>query len=399
MLDADPRFWQTGSGCEYLREGLLRPCDPVLFDWLEKERTRLDKGEIDEKMWGVGMIARDKMIPQPDYFGKGMPVASPERDRYFDEMLAQFRESDRDVIFLDPDWGMGFTAREFAGDWGRGHLGVDEVARCFNEGFSVLFYQDADPKDKSPHGKIVSALLRAGIPRKKIRSIIPHAGFRGCRVKEAGETAPNFFFVGGASAEKTIPSSQIARESNRMRRASNVEKIIRSLRTSIWWREGGFAPRRVGVFIDAENIFGAAKIRHVLNNIKQVVPNGEAVYGRMFGKPRIGKNPDTIGKDRRNLQKKHPFFVAPCEVGAGKDKAELEMTVDISGKIMRGEVDAVIVFANDHLNHPIARIARENGIPYYGIGDETAREEYRRECEKFFTVVEDGGKKFRLKEI
>ena len=125
----------------------------------------------------------------------------------------------------------------------------------------------------------------------------------------------------------------------------------------------------------------------MLDNIQSIVPLGEIVYARMFGKPSIDGKHDQIGRERRELQKQYRFFKPPCEVREGDDEAEVAMAVDIHNRIMKGEVDAVVVFAKDHLNRPIARIAGECGVPYYGIaGPSGVSPEYKHECANFFVL-------------
>ena len=373
-----PPSGKSESGYEYLSRGHLRHCDPALFDWLKDQRDRWVREGMDERLWGMGLLARDELIPRAKYFPKDVPAVVAERDEYFRGMIAQFQQSDRNLVFLDPDFGLGLTARELVGERGNGYLRACEVARCFHEGFSVLFYQDWRPNfEEEPARKIREALRRERV-RARILEFAANAAFRGQKAEETGGTRARFFLVQNPA------------------HSAEVQKFTGAFRRSEWCMRGPFiAPRvRVGVFIDGENTYSTPKIRHVLDGIRSIVPHGEAVYGRIFGKP------DAIGRERRKLADRYPYFARPCEVGAGDDEAEVAMSADINDKVGRGEVDAVIVFAKDKLNRPSARFARNRGIPFYGIGDLAGSAlEYRRECEKFFSVIKDDGGNFGLKEI
>ena len=375
-----------GSGYEYLDSGSMRKHDPGLFDWLNRQREQWrGPEERDEWRWGMERAQEHGLIHEADYYygDKGMPVSITERDEYFRAMIDKFRESKRNMVFLDPDFGLGLTARELVGERGNGYLRACEVARCFEEGFSVLFYQDWRPAfEEEPARKVRDALRREGVRAQTLEFAV-NAEFKGRKAEETGETRARFFLVQN-------PAHSAA-----------VRKFTDSFRLSEWCGSGPFVPPhvRVGVFIDGENTYGADRIEHVLGNIRRVVPSGEFVYGRMFGKPRSGEKTDTIGKERRKLGKKHGF-VPPCEVVRGNDEAELAMAADINAQIADGKVDAVVVFAKDYLNRAIARIAKERRVPFYGIGDEAgSKQEYRRECTKFFAVVQDGDGNFDLREI
>ena len=378
-----PFVGKSDFGYDYLVSGSpFGRHDRELFNWLLKKRRESNEGE-----WGVGMIEKCGMIPRADYFGERMPETFAGRGEYFDKMLRKFdnRDNRKDIVFLDPDFGLGFTAREFTGNRGGGYLHPGEVARCIDAGFSVLFYQDwryqfPHPIPGRAHGeidpatKIRNALRREGV-QSPVLGLEMNADLG--RKMETGGTLARFFLV--QHPEK---------------HGSNIAEFVKEFRHSSWCRDKIFVARhRVGVFIDAENSGDARKISHVLDNIQRIVPLGESVYARLFGKPRIGQGTDQIGKEKRELQGKHPFMEFPCEVGKGKDEAEVAMAVDIHNKILQGEVDAVVVFAKDHLNRPIARIAKEAGVPYYGIGiGKDTTPEYRLECTKFFTIhARDGG--------
>ena len=379
---------------DFDHEDLRKRLDPELHGWLRDQRVRLDKGE---EKWGVQMMEENEMngagvIPNADYFSKQMPDVFAERQGYFSEMLCKFQNK-KDLVFLDPDFGLGFTAREFTGERGGGYLHAGEVACCIKAGFSVLFYQDwrskfphPNPERKygedDPATKIRNALYREDI-RSPVFRLELKVSYQG-ESKEAGGTVARFFLV------------QNPEES-----AIDVGEFFKSFQKSDWCQGGPFVARhRVGVFIDAENSGDVKKIRHMLDNIQSIVPLGEIVYARMFGKPSIDGKHDQIGRERRELQKQYRFFEPPCEVREGDDEAEVAMAVDIHNRIMKGEVDAVVVFAKDHLNRPIARIAGECGVPYYGIaGPSNVSPEYQHECANFFVLRAPKCGEFTLEEL
>ena len=377
----------SGDGSPNLDfQHLRKRLDPELHNWLQTQRVRAEKEEAE---WGVQMMEEGRIggagvIPNADYFGELMPDVVAERRKYFGAMLDKFRGK-KDLIFLDPDFGLGFTAREFTGERGDGYLHAGEVARCVNAGFSVMFYQDwrsqfPHPNPKITHGeddpatKIRGALRREGV-RAPVFRLELNAAYEGRKKEETGGTIARFFLV-------QHPENSVV----------DIEAFLKSFQESAWCKKAGgvfVARQRVGVFIDAENSGKAEKIRHMLDNIHTIVPLGEIVSARMFGKPGGRGKSDQIGKKRRALQEQYPFFEAPCEVDEGSDEAEVAMAVDIHNKITQGEVDAVVVFARDHLNRPIARIAGESGVPYHGVGETSGvSPEYQLECAKFFVFHE-----------
>lgn len=393
-----PPSGKSESGYDYLRRGYLRSCDQILFDWLGKQLGMLERGEMDEREWGMGLLEGDKLIYSAEYFGKPIPAAIPGRNQYFEQMFDQFQQSGRDLVFLDPDFGLGTTAREITGEQGRGYLRASEAAACFKSGFSVLFYQDWRPAfEEAPTRKVREALHREGI-RAPILEFEASKRYEGRNVEETGTTYARFFLI------------------QQPEHAARVSEFVESFQQSPWCVEKVFvAPQpaslplsrpvlpaqgslvasgcRVGIFIDGENSYGVRKIRYVLDNIRQIVPQGKAVYGRVFGKP------DAVGGKWKIGGKKYPYFVRPLPVDKGEDESEVAMSADINEQIAKGKVDAVIVFAKDKLNRPSARFARNRSIPFYGIGDEAGSTlSYRQECTKFFSVVKDG-RNFRLNKI
>ena len=235
---------------------LRKRLDPELHNWLQTQRVRAEKEGAE---WGVQMMEEGRIggagvIPNADYFGELMPDVVAERRKYFGAMLDKFRGK-KDLIFLDPDFGLGFTAREFTGERGDGYLHAGEVARCVNAGFSVMFYQDwrsqfPHPNPKITHGeddpatKIRGALRREGV-RAPVFRLELNAAYEGRKKEETGGTIARLFLV-------QHPENS----------AVDIEAFLKSFQESAWCKKTGgvFAARqRVGVFIDAENSGDAKK--------------------------------------------------------------------------------------------------------------------------------------------
>ena len=360
----------TGSAFEYLNSrytGGLQRCDRKLFQWLLDQRDRFEKGEAGE--WGVRMIETSGIIRGADYFGESMPAALTERRKYFNRMLHEFKyqpaEKRKEVVFLDPDFGVGYTAREFAGERGNGYLRADEIKRCFHAGFSVLFYQDWNykfPGESAPVAKIRNALREEKI-HTPILDMELDAVVEGQHAQETKGAKARFLLV--------------QRPEHSVRMAEFVEKF----RASPWCRGGPFVVHhnRIGLFIDVEN----------------AVSLGMPAFQRAFREAEsLGDlQVVAIGKRKPEYRKILEFLSARGievrPVADGKNKADHALSAAMIGMGERGEVDGIVVVSNDGLFRADAAWAKEKKIRYIGIG-RNPKAGYPELCDDFCHLDEDG---------
>ena len=359
-----------GSGYEYMDSAKLnyqlRLCDRDLFCWLMQKRERLQQKEATEK-WGVGMLEADGIIPDATYYGLKMPRVFGEREEYFRNMRNQFKYQQgpnrKDVVFLDPDFGMGFNAREFASERGNGYLHTEDVAKCLHAGFSVLFYQDwhRDWGDQFDIGREVRGALRDGDIREPIVDLEVDASLAGNH-PESGKICARFFLI------------------QHRDHSAKIGQFLESFRASHWCKKGVFSiPRaRIGVFMDFENAasYGMSSFECAFRTAMSL---GEV---RQFR---------AAGKEKSEYQKYRAFLstegIDVPLVEKGKNKADLFLLAAIVEMAARHEVDEIVVVGDDGDFLPAVKWARKKRIRYTGIG-RNPQKGYCEECDRFCFVEE-----------
>lgn len=357
----------TGAGFEYLQPDnpfRFRRYDSDLFDWLlEQQREWGRVGETGLE-WGVGMMEQSSLIRNADFFSERMPLTFSERQDYFRKMRAAFKFSrvQRDIIFLDPDFGMGFSAREFTGERGSGYLHVDEVADCLRDGFSVMFYQDWHRKfDKqSPENRIRTALREKQI-RPRILTIEANVAFQGRRAKETGGAVACFLLV--QHKNHTV----------------KIEKFAAPFRdrSLSWCKAGVLAARRanVAVLVDFENIAEKPTLGERAYN--EAEKRGNVVRAIAAGKKK--------NEYRKFVNFLHEKGVEVVFVGNRKDEADHKLSAAAIELAAEGKVDEIVVISDDGLFRLDATWARNRKVRYVGIGQKP-RKGYPESCDEFCYV-------------
>ena len=369
-----------GRGYEYLDAGpdipnlyRLRECDRGLFDWLFQQRPRFQRGEVAE--WGVGMMAASGVaggiIPEAAYFGREMPRAFAGRDEYFNDMIHRFNHEQglnrKNIVFLDPDLGMGFNPREFSGKRGSGYLRAEEVAKCVDAGFSVLFYHDWH-RDWGQHfdvEKEVRGALRGKGVDAPIWTLEADAPFPGERL-ESGEIRARFFLV------------------QRGKHSAKIGGFFESLRGSGWCKRKVFSvrPQRVVVFVDAENVasFGEEGFLDCAFGALESLGNLQIVAA--------GNKSDSQENIREHLRGRGADII-DVQPGA-KHEAEYKLSAAAIEKTERQELDIVVVVSNDRMFRFDAKRARKSGVRYIGVGyrktGQQPNKDYYKQCREFMTV-------------
>ena len=359
-------------GYKYLgEEKRWRGCDPDLFDRLLAWRNT-----ISSRGWGVHLIENPNLIRDARFFGgkEAMPEDGKAREDYFGKMLEEF--ANQDVIFLDPDYGLVTVPEEIQEGRCNRYLRADEVARCFNEGHSVLFYQHwRQGMENDPVGRVLAEIRAAGIDAP-VRVLRPRGVFE--RGEEYGARA-RFFLV---------PQSK---------HAESIGKFVDEFRKS------KFSPRpRIGVFVDLGNyhsLMGGDSHGAIVHALGRIRRHGEIagwkraeVAGWVFAQKHLLKVADKLCVENNLTHMSVPY---------GPEKEDIELTDKVRDVVTHGEADAVVVFAADKDYKMAAGRAAKHGVPYYGIGNENQKNgNYAALCEGFYWVEKTGKGKhatFRLK--
>lgn len=106
--------------------------DPDLFCFLR--RHVLGKGRRD-----VEVLERTSLIPNCSYFTERMPREEQPRDQFFERFLTF--ASDADLLFFDPDNGLGVKSVPRGSRNSDKYVYVSELQLAFSRGHSLLVYQ------------------------------------------------------------------------------------------------------------------------------------------------------------------------------------------------------------------------------------------------------------------
>lgn len=310
-----------------------------------------------------------------------MPEDRQERKEFFSRMCDQF-SGENGVVFLNPDYGLDFAARllkggKTGGDH-RSYLMANEIEIFLRQGKSVLFYQEVllspeGEKSKDSQRDVLQHLRNAGINERVYFFESRAPSYNGNKA-----TAQSGYFW-------IVPSRQIP----------HAGKFYRDFQASEWCNDkinilGGetcfSAARRIGVFIDAENINQREKIVFALDSIgadskhKTIAPKDKIEYLVAYGKKGKGSSIDNLLKF---LQKMgcHTHSVKP-----GPNEADYRLSCDIGQKIFRSQIDIAVVFSSDDDFCFAARQAHGMCLEYYGIGNEKTANEYRDMCHEFYEI-------------
>jgi hypothetical protein len=122
-----------GSRIRYLEEpAKWRTLDPPLFDFVRCQ-------VIERGVRSVEALAESRALPNCRFFPELLPDHLAEREAYF-ERFFRFAQG-ADLVFFDPDNGLGITAIQRGGRNSSKYVYPCEVERAWDTGKSVLFYQ------------------------------------------------------------------------------------------------------------------------------------------------------------------------------------------------------------------------------------------------------------------
>ena len=248
-------------GLKYLANkgkwGVKEIDDPLFSKFGEWER----QGKL--RTEGVNLLRPDAgLFGETTFFSAPFPVHIEKREKYFEQMREQFTKEKRDLIFLDPDYGLALGAR----DWSPGFLPASEIVKCYQDGFSILFYQ-------SQHGSQPdSARLIRGELRRAFSGDLPpvysieadknEAGLVS-QHEDAGQISPMFFL---------LPHPD---------KRDNAREFLSHFRTHMWQREGKVPvfniPGRIGMFVDYDD--GRCSMKKV-RDVHQAIRNAEIIGWR-----------------------------------------------------------------------------------------------------------------------
>ncbi len=159
-----------GSRINYLREPVAwRAHDPVVFDHLREQVLR--KG-----VRRVRAIERAAVLPNCRFFGEIVRDDACLRDAYF-ERFFHFAEG-ADLVFFDPDNGLGVRSVARGKKRSSKYLYRCEVERAFTAGHSVLFYQHFPRRPRDLFLKaLVQQLSHVGGLRSVVSFSSSHVAF------------------------------------------------------------------------------------------------------------------------------------------------------------------------------------------------------------------------------
>ncbi|MCI4356209.1 MAG: hypothetical protein L3K18_03560 [Thermoplasmata archaeon] len=131
-----------GSRIRYLEDpATWRRLDPQAFDFVK--RQVLERGER-----SVDAFEATRLIPRCRFFGDLLPDDASSRDAYFARFLEE--ASGADLVFFDPDNGLGITKIERGKRGSSKYVYPCEIATAWERGHSILFYQHFPRQPREP---------------------------------------------------------------------------------------------------------------------------------------------------------------------------------------------------------------------------------------------------------
>ena len=122
-----------GAKRNYLKKPeVWRAHDPALFD-------ELAKAPASPQLSGPQRIEAEGIVPGATFFNEFVPDNRTERDSFHARCMAAL--ADRDLVFFDPDNGLGVKSAPKGWKRSSKYVMLDEVADHYGAGRSVLIYQ------------------------------------------------------------------------------------------------------------------------------------------------------------------------------------------------------------------------------------------------------------------
>jgi hypothetical protein len=140
-----------GSRIQYLNNPeRWRSFEPAIFDFVRNQ-------VIDKGIRSVDALSGSQVLPGCRFFADPLPDDLTGRDSYFKKFFRFAKDSD--IVFFDPDNGLGITAVQRGKPKSSKYVYPCEIERAWNSGHSVLFYQHFPRRPRSAFlGRLVETL-------------------------------------------------------------------------------------------------------------------------------------------------------------------------------------------------------------------------------------------------
>ncbi|MFN7878225.1 MAG: hypothetical protein ACK5PB_23100 [Pirellula sp.] len=144
MLTAADNF-PDASKTEYLQDTLenaFRPFDPLLYDYLKR---LIHKHETEITSRNVKHLDAN-LLPYSAFWAEELSESMDKRNKYFGEMWFKFEQEEVDLIYFDPDDGLGSYAERASSirscdTLSSKKLFREDVRETLEKGFSLLIRQ------------------------------------------------------------------------------------------------------------------------------------------------------------------------------------------------------------------------------------------------------------------
>lgn len=159
-----------GSRIRYLEDpGRWRAHDPVLFDFLREQ-------VLEDGTRSVSVLEESSTLPNCRFFPLLLLDDLGSRESYFQQFF-RFAEG-AEMVFFDPDNGLGITKVERGKRGSSKYVYPSEVAAAWRLGHSVLFYQHFPRQSRGPFlGRLLSVLRDLPDLRKVLFFVTSHVVF------------------------------------------------------------------------------------------------------------------------------------------------------------------------------------------------------------------------------
>lgn len=148
-------FSQDGRKLRYLEEPVKwRPYDPELFDFLE----RVVGIENDRD---VGRFEESGLLPDTTFHDELLTDYAEHRNQYFKDALVRLQEVD--LVFFDPDNGMGVRSVPRGRRGSSKYLYEDELAPFYDTGHSMLVYQHFNRESREGFIQRMVESMKSGV--------------------------------------------------------------------------------------------------------------------------------------------------------------------------------------------------------------------------------------------